>query len=84
LLEKIAHRLSSLRLRARIFLKTQLYLRIKKNFTMNSKCFLKKKERYPGSSEIHILEAQKIKEGNKSPLASWMRFFTAKTMENLK
>jgi predicted transposase/invertase (TIGR01784 family) len=36
---------------------------------------------YPDSSEIHILEVQKAKDADESPLANWLRFFAAETAE---
>jgi predicted transposase/invertase (TIGR01784 family) len=36
---------------------------------------------YPDSSEIHILEVQKAKTADESPLANWLRFFAAETAE---
>jgi predicted transposase/invertase (TIGR01784 family) len=36
---------------------------------------------YPDSSEIHILEVQKAKNADASPLANWLRFFAAETAE---
>ncbi|MDR1488995.1 MAG: Rpn family recombination-promoting nuclease/putative transposase [Desulfovibrio sp.] len=36
---------------------------------------------YPGSSEIHVLEVQKAKDAEDSPLVNWLRFFAAETAE---
>jgi predicted transposase/invertase (TIGR01784 family) len=36
---------------------------------------------YPDSSEIHVLEVQKAKNADESPLANWLRFFAAETAE---
>jgi predicted transposase/invertase (TIGR01784 family) len=36
---------------------------------------------YPDSSEIHVLEVQKAKNADDSPLANWLRFFAAETAE---
>jgi predicted transposase/invertase (TIGR01784 family) len=36
---------------------------------------------YPDSSEIHVLEVQKAKDAEESPLVNWLRFFAAETFE---
>ncbi|MDR1489493.1 MAG: Rpn family recombination-promoting nuclease/putative transposase [Desulfovibrio sp.] len=36
---------------------------------------------YPDSSEIHVLEVQKAKDAEDSPLVNWLRFFAAETAE---
>jgi predicted transposase/invertase (TIGR01784 family) len=36
---------------------------------------------YPDSSEIHVLEVQKAKGAEESPLVNWLRFFAAETTE---
>jgi predicted transposase/invertase (TIGR01784 family) len=36
---------------------------------------------YPDSSEIHVLEVQKAKDAEESPLVNWLRFFAAETVE---
>jgi predicted transposase/invertase (TIGR01784 family) len=36
---------------------------------------------YPDSSEIHMLEVQKAKDAEESPLVNWLRFFAAVTEE---
>ena len=39
------------------------------------------KVRYPDSLEIHVLEVQKARNAEDSPLANWLRFFGAETAE---
>ena len=36
---------------------------------------------YPDSLEIHVLEVQKARSADDSPLANWLRFFAAETVE---
>ena len=36
---------------------------------------------YPDSPEIHVLEVQKARSADESPLADWLRFFAAETEE---
>jgi predicted transposase/invertase (TIGR01784 family) len=36
---------------------------------------------YPDSAEIHVLEVQKAKDAEDSPLVNWLRFFSAETVE---
>ncbi len=39
---------------------------------------------FPYSSEIHVLEVQKAKNADDSPLANWLRFFASKTAEEFE
>ena len=36
----------------------------------------------PGSTEIHVLEVQKVQKRDDSPLANWLQFFAAETEED--
>ena len=39
---------------------------------------------YPDSPEIHVLEVKKVQDADGSPLAHWLRFFAAETVEEFE